>query len=264
MMPNAVKSLFQRTNRNPVKQAPVFEKKYDYEAYIGMCVHRHLDCDANFSLLQLLHCPNPHFVWGRERKDALIDRARSMVSSRFLLKTNYDVFLSIDDDIVYDPLDVVKICDAVHKEKLDIVGGAYVAKQEGGSHIMAKTFPGQTITFGAEQTKPVEVRMVSTGFMAVSRRVFEKMSETMPLCHAGKSDLEFYPFFQPMPKQIDGKWLYLSEDWAFCERARDLGFKVWLDPSIWLAHAGRYLYDLDDFKREAKKHYETISYTDPG
>src|SRR3970282_2168705 len=29
---------------------------------------------------------------------------------------------------------------------------------------------------------------------------------------------------------------YLSEDWAFCERARQCGFQIWADPSIILQH----------------------------
>ena len=237
------------------------KKTEDFKVYIGMCIHRQIDCDAHFSLLQLMACPNPKFTWARERQDALVDRARSMVATRFLLDTTHDVFLSLDDDIIYDPLDVVKACELVHKG-YDIVGAGYVAKKDGGSHIMAKPFPGQTIRFGAD-SEPVEVRCVSTGFMAISRKVFEKMSDTLPLCHADRKEIKMYPFFQPQPKEIDGKMIYLSEDWAFCERARDLGFNVWLDPSIWLAHAGRYLYDIDDFKREAKKHYENLTYYDP-
>ena len=242
-------------------QKPVV-KKYDFRVYVGMCIHRQIDCDAHFSLLQLLACPSVKFTWARERQDALIDRARSMVATRFLEKTFDDVFLSLDDDIVYDPLDVVKVCRLVADGTCDIAGAGYVAKKEGGSHVMIKPFPGQKITFGKDE-KPVEVRWISGGFMAVSRKVFEKMSETLPLCHSKDDRLRLYPFFQPFPKEIDGRWIYISEDWAFCERARDLGFKVWLDPSVFLAHAGRYLYDIDDFKREPKKHFEKLTYFDP-
>ena len=47
-------------------------------------------------------------------------------------------------------------------------------------------------------------------------------------------------------------WVYLSEDWAFCDRARKLGFKVWLDPSIFINHVGEYSWNLADAIRQPK------------
>jgi hypothetical protein len=31
---------------------------------------------------------------------------------------------------------------------------------------------------------------------------------------------------------------YMGEDFLFCDRARELGFDVWIDPSISLGHMG--------------------------
>jgi hypothetical protein len=31
---------------------------------------------------------------------------------------------------------------------------------------------------------------------------------------------------------------YMGEDFLFCDRARELGFEVWIDPSISLGHMG--------------------------
>jgi hypothetical protein len=53
---------------------------------------------------------------------------------------------------------------------------------------------------------------------------------------------------------------FLGEDWAFCELARELGFKVWLDPSIRVAHSGRYFYTVDDLTRPARKDGQAINY----
>ena len=36
----------------------------------------------------------------------------------------------------------------------------------------------------------------------------------------------------------NGKKEYLSEDWAFCERARRLGYQIWGDLDIPLGHSG--------------------------
>ncbi len=55
-----------------------------------------------------------------------------------------------------------------------------------------------------------------------------------------------------MPWKEDGH-IYLSEDWAFCQRARDAGFDCWLDPSIRLGHMGQTMYTLEDLIREPKQ-----------
>jgi hypothetical protein len=31
---------------------------------------------------------------------------------------------------------------------------------------------------------------------------------------------------------------YIGEDFLFCDRARELGFEVWVDPTITLGHMG--------------------------
>jgi len=51
------------------------------------------------------------------------------------------------------------------------------------------------------------------------------------LCYANEPDA-FWPLFQPFP--FEGQ--YLSEDYAFGQRARDLGFHTWLDPKAILIH----------------------------
>ncbi len=42
-----------------------------------------------------------------------------------------------------------------------------------------------------------------------------------------------------------GPW-YLAEDYAFCERARQCGFKIMADTSIRLWHIGEYAYGWED------------------
>jgi hypothetical protein len=73
------------------------------------------------------------------------------------------------------------------------------------------------------------------------------MAETMPLLHMKDEDRNFYPFFQTMiyDHPEHGKIL-LSEDYAFCERARELGFTVHVNPALRLGHLGPYIYRLED------------------
>lgn len=252
---------------NTIQERPKVQvKKPDFSVFATMCIHRQIDPESFNSLLELLHCPNPRFTFSKRRGDALIDRARSMEASRFLLKSNAEVLLFLDDDIVYRPEDAVQLVRDVYDNNLDIVGGAYTLKTEGGGQLTTKLLPdSKSITLG-KGGGLYEVRSVATGFMAIHRRVFEKLSqdkEKMPFCSVKEME-GFWPFFQPYPKYIEEnkKTFYLSEDWAFCERSREVGFKVWLDSTIKLRHAGRATYSWDDFVREPKKDIESLVYSE--
>ena len=66
------------------------------------------------------------------------------------------------------------------------------------------------------------------------------------------------PFFQPMVHPFeDGHW-YLAEDYAFCERARQCGFKIMADTSIRLWHIGEYAYGWEDAGRDLER-FETFT-----
>jgi hypothetical protein len=57
------------------------------------------------------------------------------------------------------------------------------------------------------------------------------------------------PYFLPMlVPDGPGQW-YLSEDYAFCERARRCGIKILADSSIRLRHIGSYGYTWEDIGR---------------
>jgi SAM-dependent methyltransferase len=167
--------------------------------------------------------------------DALIDRSRAIAVSTWYRTTNDDVFLMVDDDIAFEPEAAERIV-ARCREGFDVVSAAYPVRD--GGHLALRGLHGD-ITFGPD-VPPVEVRHAATGFLAVHRRVVAELVQTLPLCHANQP-WAFWPMFQPYPMEdvFAGGWNYLSEDWAFCERARALGFTVWLDPSVRLDHLSR-------------------------
>jgi hypothetical protein len=95
---------------------------------------------------------------------------------------------------------------------------------------------------------PVPVQWIASGCVAVHRRVFEAMAETMPLLHESDGIRAFYPFYQSMHYDAGGEIgkILLSEDYAFSERAKALGFTCYINPAIRIGHVGPYTYRLED------------------
>ena len=200
------------------------------EATVLLCAHREVTVPTVECLFELVGRGWPvAMVYG----DALIDRARSKAASAWYRNEAEDVFLMIDDDIVFRPEDAERVV-ALAREKRSIACGAYPVGD--GSHMASRGWPGQRLEFGTDK-EPVEIRWPATGFMAVHRDVIEAMSKTMKECYAGEPDA-FWPMFQPFPLSdvIEEAADYLSEDYAFGQRALSLGFPTYLDPSSILIH----------------------------
>jgi hypothetical protein len=82
----------------------------------------------------------------------------------------------------------------------------------------------------------VRAKRVATAFMLVRREVFERMSEAHPEWKYWdkRSDRNLYAMFDFKVTE-EG---YMGEDFLFCDRTRELGFEVWIDPTITLGHMG--------------------------
>ena len=201
-----------------------------------LCAYRSVNAEMMTSLLAL--CAGNDTDWRLRCKtgDALISRSRSIIVTRWWAETNDDVFLMIDDDIVFTTADadrLVGLCRNGH----DIICGAYPVHD--GGHLACRFYPGAgAVTFGPGQA-PIEIEFAATGFMAVHRRVIDALIADLPLCHADQS-WAFYPLFQPLLKEhptSGHEWL--SEDWGFVQSARDHGFRCWVDPQTKLTHMGQ-------------------------
>ena len=217
------------------------------KVYIGSAVWRTVEVAHMAALVPLLR--RPGYVYRPQVGDALIDRARGISATWFLEKSDCDIHLSIDSDIVgFTPEDTERMCELAMT--YDIVGGVYVCRTQDETHPASFYLDGEPVIHAFDHT-PVEVKYLATGFMAVHRRVFEKLAETTPIS-ALKDKNHFYTFYQPMLYEDDdiGQTIELSEDWAFCQRAKDAGFKCYIDPAIRLGHIGSYTFTLEDMLRE--------------
>ena len=179
-----------------------------------------------------------------QQGDALMERTRGISASLFLRHTPADVWLSLDSDIVGFTKDGI---DELVEQAVeyDIVVGIYICRSVSRTYPSSTFRDGQTIEFVGDST-PQPIQWGATGCMAVHRRVFEKMAETMPLLHKTEGKRAFYPFFQTLIHQHEDEPILLSEDFAFCQRAIDLGFTVHANPALRLGHMGPYIYRLED------------------
>lgn len=201
-----------------------------------ICAYRSISLPTVASILKLLDDPKNPLGWRVSLNgEAGINRSRSIIASRWWAETADDVFLMLDDDIIFSPEDahrLVELCRNGH----DIVCAAYPVRD--GGHVALRGYGKEPFTFGGG-LDPVEIRYASTGFLAVHRRVLDALIQKLPLCHANQQ-WSFWPLFdfKTIEDEPAGGHNYLSEDWNFCDMALDAGFKVWLDPSIRIQHLG--------------------------
>ena len=201
---------------------------------IIVCTNRGIDFRFVNCLLHVRH-PEISIAFGVE---SLIDRSRSVMATKFL-DTDSDICLFIDDDIIDWSIEDINQIVADVIETKSIVGGCYSIKNADNPRICALGIDKGAGSFDiGPQDGLVEVKYVATGFMAIPKKVLKDMAAKIPKVNA-YGDLLMHPFFQPMIHE----GIYLSEDYSFCQRARELGYKIWLDPRIVLGHIGQFVYN---------------------
>lgn len=197
-----------------------------------LCARRSVSLPTFRSILDLLSTGSPSGWRVTTGGEAGINRSRSIQASRWWNDTADDVFLMIDDDIVFEPVDAERLV-SLCRNGYDIVCAAYPVRD--ATHLAMCGY-GTTIEF-APDAEPIEIRYAATGFIAVHRRVLDALIPTLPLCH-GNQPWAFWPLFdfRTIEDEASGGHAYLSEDWNFSAQARELGFRSWLAPSIKLDH----------------------------
>ena len=99
-----------------------------------------------------------------------------------------------------------------------------------------------------EKKGPFIVEYAGTGFMMIARPVFEKMKKEFEvdarnaLEYETKDGKTAWAFFDTELRN----GCYLSEDYLFCERWRDMGGSIWMDPTVRLLHHGAFAYGAEE------------------
>jgi hypothetical protein len=162
---------------------------------------------------------------------SVVTRARNMIADEFM-KSDCNSLLFIDADMTFDPDAVIRLL--AWNQTKPIVAGAYEARKEGKVYIMS--LEGDENNIEMDQMGLVKAHRVATGFMMIQRQVFESLRDLHPEWEHKdtNSDNMLYAYFD-FKLTREG---YIGEDFLFCDRAREAGFTVWIDPTIALGHMG--------------------------
>ena len=187
------------------------------------------------------------WMWIPQIGDALIGRSRSIALSNFYWENMAPYLIFLDSDIVFEP-DHLKRLYGHLKSGYDLIGGVYTVR--GAQQLAHYGLNGTILLDGKIQ----EIKYLSTGFMGISKKLVGKMVKELELPICNENDWgKCYPFFENTRYQDpDSGWIYISEDWDFCNKARLVGVKPYLDTSIRLEHQGVKLWTVEDHMRIQK------------
>jgi hypothetical protein len=197
--------------------------------------------------------------------ESLITRGRNILVSRFLDDSTTTHLLFIDADIGFNPTQVLRML----RFDGDVVAGMYPLKLHDWNSGMQHAISGEALETAslryvgtpcegaeaAERDGFVAASYAGTGFMLIRREVFARMMAANPHLHysaahvaaAPSRSAHQYALFDCMIEPETG--VYLSEDYTFCRRWRDLGGRIWLDAQGGLIHVGQYEFAGDPSRR---------------
>jgi hypothetical protein len=201
--------------------------------------------------------------------ESLVQRARNYVVDEFM-RSDCTHLMFIDSDIGFRASDVLTLLaiQTLNQDHYDVVTGPYPKKTIAWEKVkkaveMGKgenpfdldlytadyvfnPLKGQT-SFKIDE--PVEVSEAGTGFMLIPRSTLEKYRDAYPQLrylpdHVRTKNFdgtrEITAFFDCVIDPNSKR--YLSEDYFFCQKAREIGIKIHMCPWMELQHVGTYIF----------------------
>ena len=194
-----------------------------------------------------------------------IDRSRNMLAHAFL-KSDFTHLLFVDADIGFSADDVFSMLDRMASSPDAAIVGAAVPRRSinwanvaraaqlglsaddpsmlerlSGDFNVALTSNSRTF----ERDELIELDRLGTGLMLIRRDAIETLTRTHGELNYRPDPVEklnyqlddqvcalFQPLIDPQSQHL------LSEDYAFCSRARAASFRIWLAPWVRASHSG--------------------------
>lgn len=165
---------------------------------------------------------------------SVVSRARNMLVQD-LLESPCTELLFIDSDINFEPEAIFRLMAWGSDSKKGIVAAVPRVRDVNKTYIADLDYD-ENGDLTMNGMGLVRGERVATAFMWVNRKVFEDLISANPEWvyydkRAGKN-LHAVFDFKVTPEG------YIGEDFLFCDRAREIGYEVWIDPTITLGHMG--------------------------
>lgn len=131
-----------------------------------------------------------------------------------------DYLLFLDSDMVFPPTVLLRL--VLHRK--DIVGATYTRRVAPFDALGSKLAEQPAVLSG----DLLEMHRIPTGCLLINMQVFNKLAE---------------PYFR---FDTDDKGQIVGEDYVFCDRAREAGFRIWCDAflSREIGHIGQSIHRL--------------------
>lgn len=213
--------------------------------------------------------------WSFNSGESLVPRSRNNLAHTFLNSICFETgepfthFMMIDTDMEFDANHVKKLFDACDDDHPIVAGVAPIkninwpsvkiaamngAPAEELEYLATRNVVNRIDNYPYDEDPNfvVPVRYCGTGMICIAREVLVKFAESYP-------DLLYYPDYKigtpPFDDNLENgvtaffdteickeERRYLSEDYTFCRRASDLGFKTFVHRGVTLGHVGKITY----------------------
>ncbi len=228
------------------------------------CYDAMMTMQYTISLLNLIQTLNQNsipFIIDFIGNESLIPRARNNSLGKFM-QSDFTHILFIDSDIEFPSQAVL---DLIKFDK-DVTCCAYSKKGYNWNKFMnsmhndkqsQESFESRGLDFNynaiydddnniIKQDNFIKVRHASTGFMLIKREIVEKLYSSHPELmiitdNLSNNNSEICGLFCCMIKDKT----YLSEDYSFCERVKNIHGDVWINIHHNLNHIGKYAFKSD-------------------
>lgn len=156
----------------------------------------------------------------------LVYMARERIAHK-AINEKYDYVLWLDSDMIFSP----EILDDLMFSGQQFVTGIYHARRKGYASCIFKEIEinEKVERFEEYPSETFEIAGCGFGCVLVSREILEQVCIYYGTC------------FTPLKGY--------GEDIAFCKRARDMGFKLWCEPSVVCGHIGHIAIYPDDYEQ---------------